>query len=478
MRRLLILPLLAGCTAFGPDYDPPVPNAYDAFVEAEGYDAAPASARWWTAFGDPELDRLVGLALARNNDVGAALANVNAARAQVGLARLDRLPFDTLSASYTESRQSAGVIGANFPGGADIDGPLPNNDVLNLGIAASWEIDLFGRVTRSIRRAEAELGGAQATLADLQTVVIAETADAYVAMRGLQAQLAVARDNAANQAETVRLVTVRQAAGRGTDLDVERARAQAAVTRALVPVLEAEARAAAYRLGTLVGVRPEEAAVILAASAPLPLIAGDLPIGDPGALLRRRPDVRAAERDLAAATQGIGLEISSAFPLVSLTGAISSQTIGTDGVFTEDALAFSYGPQVAWSLTNLLRARQRIEAARARAGGRFDAYEQTVLLALAETETALASQRAQRQRLDELTEAERASAAAARLARLRFDAGASDFLAVLDAERRRLEAADALAATRTQAARSQVAVFRALRAGVPTLYADGAAASE
>lgn len=477
-RSVLLIPFLAigGCTVIGPSYNPPEANEYasSSFIEGEGYiDAAPG-ARWWRAFGDPALDALVAEALAANNDLGEAIATVNAARAQVGLARLDRLPFDTITATYTRQRQSASTLGAGF-GDAFGDNlgsePLPSFETFSLSAAANWEVDLWGRVTRTINIARADLEAAEAQLADVQSIVIAETVDAYVALRGAEAQLAVAQQNVENQRETVSLVTVRRDAGRGSDLDVDRAVAQLATTEAVVPPLEAAVAAERYRLGVLLGRTPQEVLALSEHAADLPVVQQSVPVGDVAGLLRRRPDIRAAERRLASASERIGLNVVSAFPTIQLTGSVGVQSIEFDEPFSEEALNFAYGPAISWSLTDLLRARQRVAAASARAQAAFEAYERTVLSALAETETALASQRAAQAQVQALATADSASTDAARLARLRFENGAADFLEVLDAERRQLEAADQLAAAKTRAAQAQVTVFRALRAG-PTVVVE------
>lgn len=463
--------VLGGCTIIGPDYEAPETAAAPNFVEAQGFEASAPQEIWWEAFGDPALNTLVTRALSENNRIGVAVNNVNVARAAYGLSRLERVPFDTISASYLQSRSSGAAIGAAFViPGQDPDTSaitLPTEEILNASVAASWEVDLFGRVTRSIRAAEADLEEAAATLIDLRSIVAAETVDAYVTYRGLSIQTIVARENIRNQQETVRLVTVRRDVGRGSDLDVERAREQLASTMAVLPPIESEAKAALFRLATLTGQRPDEMSIVAQTAGTPPTIDGELPIGDPASMLRRRPDIRAAERALAASTERIGLEMAAAFPTVSLTGSVGTQTLGIDEAFANEALNFSLGPSITWSLTNLLRARRNVLAAKASAAGAFDAYEQTVLLALEETEAALVAQRAVRESLVARVLAEEASSKAAELARYRYERGASDFLDVLDAERRNLEARNTLAAARTDLARAQVAVFRALRADAP-----------
>jgi multidrug efflux system outer membrane protein len=469
LSALAALLMSGGCTVIGPDYQAPDRAAMtsEGFINAEGYAPAEPLATWWTLFKDDTLSGLVISGLSENRTLGAALANVNAARAQWGLARLNRLPFDTVGASYLQNRQSSVLTGANFGiGGGE---PFPTNDVSDVNISASWEVDLFGRVTRTINAARADLGESQALLSDLQAVIAADIVDAYVNLRGLQDQLAVARRNIENQSAVLNLTEVIRDAGRGTDLDVELAKAQLSSVRATVPGLEGQIATVTYALGALTGKTPEQITAAIAAPAPLPQIEGAIAIGDPASLLRRRPDIAARERALASATENIGLNIVEAFPRIDLIGQGGYQALGFQNQFSANALNFSAGPSVSWSLSNLLRARQRVKAARAGAEAAFNDYEGAILSALAETESAFATQARAQEQLVELTEAERASANAAKLARLRYENGATDFLSVLDADRRDIEAADRLAAARTATVRSQVAVFRALRAG-PDLY--------
>ncbi|MBI1394138.1 MAG: efflux transporter outer membrane subunit [Alphaproteobacteria bacterium] len=457
--------LASGCTVIGPDYKSPGTTDYEApgFINAAGYDGEAPLADWWTLADDPVLDALVARSLAENNSLGSAYANVNAARAQWGLARLNRAPFDTISGSYLESRTSSAVFAAST--GQAAAQPFPTNDISDLGVSATWEVDLFGRVTRTINIAKADLGEAQALLADLRAVVVADAVDAYVNLRGLEVQLEVAEENVRVQQSTLRVTEATRDAGRGTDLDVDLAQAQLSGTLAAIPPLKAAISAATYQLGVLTGQTPAEISAIVADSAPLPLFEGEIAIGDPAQLLRRRPDISAAERALASATERIGLNIVEAFPRIDIIGQAGYQAVGFNSQFSENALNFAAGPSVTWSLTNLVRAHRTVRAAKAGADAAFEAYEGTILSALAEAEIAFARQARLQERLVHLSEADRASGEAARLARIRYENGATNFLNVLDAERRQIEAATALATGETELARARVAVFRALRAG-------------
>ncbi len=457
----LLLGTLSACLSVGPDHVAPDPGGFApaAYEYGEAYGEALPLANWWTAFDDPVLADLVNEGLARNRTLAAAAANLEAARAELGLARKNRLPTDETEATLQETRFSA--ASSPFAGGQS----LPNVSLVSLGTGAGWEVDLFGRVRRTIEIASADLGAAEADLADLRIVIAADIADTYMALRGGQARLGVARRNADAQRETLDLTTTIRDLGSGTDLDVQRARAQLATTLSTVPALEADVETAANALAFLTGRVPENLSGLVAAGAPVPVLDRPINIADPASLLRRRPDILAAERQLAAATSGIGLVIAEAFPRLDLIGSVSLQSDGFSGFGSAPSLAFAGGPSLTWSLTNMLRAGDRAAAASARAEAAFALYEETVLAALAETESALSRlSRLQEQAL-RLQEAETASGEAARLARFRYERGASGFLEVLDSELRALEAADRRVVAEIGIARAQVALFRALRAG-------------
>lgn len=462
MRRpvLLAILLIPGCMV-GPDYEPPNPGTFanEAFLYDAGYDASTPLSDWWTAFEDDTLTELIENGVENNRTLVAAAANLTAARAALGLARQNRLPTDTVTVTTQETRFAAA---ASPFAGADA---LPNVSLVSFGGAAAWEADLFGRVRRTIRIADAQSAAAEAQLRDLQVTITADIADAYMTLRGAQAQLAVARRNADVQTETLTLTEVIRDAGRGTDLDVEQAKAQLATTMASIPPLDAAAVASANMLATLTGRTPASVTELISTASHLPTIRTALPIGDPEALLRRRPDIVASERTLAAAFNTIGLEIAEVFPQVDLVGGVAIEADGFSALSLPTALAFNVGPSISWSLTDLLRARNTVGAASAQAEAAFADYEQTILMALAETETALNNQARLQEQVIFLRDAEIASGRAAELARIRFENGRSDFLQVLDAEARALTASNQRVAVETQIAQAQVAVFRALRAG-------------
>ena len=470
MKSLLPLAclLVSGCSTFAPSYDPVVPEvppqdrvaaAYDRERYLEARDALfagrPSGAElWWTEYRDPTLDALVASGLSGSRDIRQAAAAVRAARAGLGLARKEGIPTDTQSASY----QRVGVSQTNPFG-------IPDQTLVDVGISALWELDLFGRIARTEEVAEADLAQGEALLADVRSLVAADIAQTYLELRGLQAQAAVVRENIDSLTQTVELTVVIRDAGRGTDLDVERAREQLASTQSTLPPLRAAADAARYRLGVLSGMTPPEVSEAVAAEASLPRLGNGIALGEPAALLRRRPDIAAAEFALVEANATIGLRRSEAFPVIGLFGSFGLTTAREEDLFTSNAINFAAGPALSFSAAEFVRVEDRVDAARAGAEGALAAYEQSVLSALAEVETALSRRRAAGEQLAALEESRRAANEAARLARIRFENGATTFLTVLDAERRAIEARTATARTRTELALSEVAVFRALRAG-------------
>jgi multidrug efflux system outer membrane protein len=455
---LLTLAALLSACAVGPNYTRPDIKTEATFANAKAteYSEQDAVAQFWTQFGDETLDTLVNDALLANHDLRIALAHVKEARALNRETRLDLAPRITASAGYTKQRlsteQSAAVFGRE-------------QTQYDAGFDASWELDLFGRVRRGAEASRAEVGSAEASLRDAQVIVTAEVSRTYFELRGLQTQLAVARRNVENQKETLHLTNVRLEAGRGTDLDTSRADAQLNTTLATVGPLDAAATRAIYRLGVLTGREPTALTDLLASPKDLPPLPGVAAVGDPATLLRRRPDIRVAERDLAAQTARIGVAIGDLFPKVSFTGNVGYVAGQASGLGDSGTDTYTIAPGISWAAFDLGRVMARIGAARARNDAALARYEQTVLKSLEETEGALVTHARARERLEYVERAAAASNTAVQLARLRFQNGLVDFLQVLDAERTQLEAEDRLAQGRTEAATSLIAVYKALGGG-------------
>jgi NodT family efflux transporter outer membrane factor (OMF) lipoprotein len=462
--------LVAAC-AVGPKAPDALlpPQVSGAFVSVPagtaGAAVSTAEARddWWRLYADPTLDGLIEQAFAQNNALEAAVANLRAVRASLSEARAGRLPSTNTNAAYSYGRSSANA--GTLPGLPANGEPLDETEVYDIGLDVAYEIDLFGRVGSSIRAARADADAQAAALDVVRVSVAAETARAYADACSANARIAVAERSLALQQDTVDLTQRLLDGGAGTGLDTARARSLLASTRAQLPTLRAQRDGALYRLSTLTGVAPAEASQAARACVRPPQLSRPIPVGDGAALLARRPDVRQAERALAAAAARVNVATASLYPTISLGGAVGTTAADAGDLGDDGSFNFSVGPLISWSFPNILVARARIEAADARTEAALATFDQTVLLALQETETALTNYANELDRRAALTEARDQAANAARLARLRFDAGADSFLTVLDAQRTEASAEATLAQSEALVTTYQIAVFKALAGG-------------
>jgi len=450
---------LCSC-AVGPNYQRPVTPVPPQFANLgqPGFNGADVEAKFWTLFNDPRLDRLVNDALLANKDLQRARANLRASRAAGRLAGFDLFPTVTAAGSYTHTRESRNQLPA-------IISPDRTLDSVDVGFDAFWELDFFGRVRRGVEAARAEEQASVASLRDAQVTVTAEVARNYFVLRGLQEQLAVATRNADNQDQTLKVTQARLEAGRGTELDSARAEAQLKTTLASIPLLDSSIATTIYRLSVLTGRLPDALTTELQAPEPLRELPSLNAVGDPATLLRRRPDIRVAERSLAASTARIGVAIGDLFPKVTFTGSVGYNAGSFSGIGKTGSDTYTVGPGISWAAFDLGRVTTRIKIAHAQTDADLAAYEASVLGALEETEGALVTYGRAQSRRDLLTQAARASERAADLARQRFRGGLTDFVNVLEAERDALSVQDSLAQSRTQTATSLVAVYKALGGG-------------
>jgi multidrug efflux system outer membrane protein len=413
---------------------------------------------FWRAFNDPVLTNLVEQALQGNVDVKLAQARLREAEANAGEARAGRLPSVGLSTSVAR---------------VDPPGAVGSSTQYSAGGNVNWELDFFGRNRRASDAAAALVTANQAGVGAAQRVLTAELATQYLNLRGQQLRLRVAQEALMNQRESLRIVTARQDLGRGTPLDVARARALVESTEASIPALQAQVERSTYRLATLTGQPPR--GVIAAVAVPagdtrlLPTLPftdlGKVAAGTPQTLLIRRPDVRVAQAQWVAASANTDVARADLFPRISLTGLLGFTSNRISNFGDADSRNNSAGAFLTWPLLDFGRVRSRIAASETRALQALLVYEQTVLLALEETESALAQFNRNTEQTQRLENAAIASEEAARLARIRFEAGASDFLTVLDAERSVLQARDALVQAQTGTVVSLVGVYRALGGG-------------
>ena len=454
MRETLItaavLSLLAGCAA-GPDHAPPQASLESAFVMPAAT-GEPAAA-FWRGFADPVLDALIADAVAANADVRLAQARLQEARALAGEADANRLPSVALGAGAGRGNELG----------------LPIDNYLTASGGFNWELDFFGRARRASEAAAAQVQAGEAGVLAAQRLVGAEVATQYLGLRALQQRLVVAQESLVNQRETQRIVRARADLGRGTPLDVARANALVESTEASLPALQGAIERSALRIATLAGRTPRATLALLAEAKPLPSLpavgAEALAAGTPQGLLERRPDIRVAERQLAAATASVGVARADLYPRISLVGLLGFTSTRAAELFESAGRNTNLGASLSWTALDFGRVRNRIGASEARAQAALVQWEQTVQLALEETEGALSQYTRSVQQSARLENAARESAEAARLARVRYEAGAADLLTVLDAERTALAARDALVQSQQGTLSSLVAVYRALGGG-------------
>ncbi|HYE43233.1 MAG TPA: TolC family protein [Caulobacteraceae bacterium] len=445
--------LLVGCAhaPFQPQAGAtPVPPA---FARAEPVAAAvQPDAGWWRALNDPTLDALVDRALTVNRDILAAEAELERARSLAKVERWSLLPTGGVGAGYARDRIAEG-------------GTVLETDSWSAGADVSWEADLFGRLRANARAAEADSSAVAEAARGVRLAIAAETASTYLSLRGAQARLAAAETNARSQADTLKLTEALEAAGRANRLDVARAREQLSTTRSAIAGLEAEIAADLDALDVLTAATPEalKAALLVPADLPPPPVAYG--VGDPEALLQRRPDIRRAEARLRAATARVRSAQVDWWPRLTFTGtagwlASSLGDLGDSGGFS-----YSIGPRIDWPALDFRRNQLRLEAARWGAEAEFLRYDQAVLSGVREVDTAIAALSASSRVVADLEDAVRAAREAAELSRVRWREGIDPFLTVLDAERRLADAEDRLAVARTRQGLAYVQLGRSLGVG-------------
>ena len=454
----VVLSVFLGGCAVGPDYVSPDSDIDDAWIEESAGRSSADLDSWWQRFDDPIITRYVDAALDANKDVQVAAARLAEARALSREARSLLFPQVGADANYTDFRlsdQNPNAVGGFAPAEAEL---------FEVGFDASWEIDVFGGNRRRNQAGKARAEAADASLADVRLSVIAEIVRTVVELRGTQRRLVVATRNEAIQAETLELVESRVASGLTPELDALNARAQLERTRSALPQFEAGIRSAALRLATLTARQAEAVVAEFGTAEPIPTASGALAPGLKGDVLRRRPDVRAAERSLAAATADIGVAVAAFFPRIALSADFGWQALELGDLFQGDTQSSTIFGVASIPLFTGGRLRAGLDAANARQMASVAQYEQAVLLALEESEGALTRYRRSLESRDHLSDSAESSAEAAGIARRLYESGLTDFLSVLDAERRQLEADDALALRQTEVSVNLVAVYKALGA--------------
>ncbi|HEY0086958.1 MAG TPA: efflux transporter outer membrane subunit [Allosphingosinicella sp.] len=459
MIRKLVFPLvsalaLAACTTVGPNYETPAPSAPAqvpfASATSPAFTGDEPPGQWWSLFRDPVLDGLIEQALTANTDLRVAAANLAQARAVLRETRAGRQPSTGISGGAQYANQPG-------PGGADTN--------FDVGLDVGYQLDLFGRIRRATEASRANVEAVQAAFDLTRVTVAAETARAYVDACNAGRQLEVAQESVAIQARTFDLTRRLVIGGRGTALDTGQAGSLLEQTRAQLPTLESERRTALYRLSVLTGRPPAEFPAVVAACAKSPALTQPVPVGSGASLLARRPDIRQAERQLAAATARIGVATAELYPDISLGASLGSTASSLGGLVSGNGFRFGLGPLISWSFPKRSLARARIAQAEAGAQAALARFDGTWLGALEETESALTRYGNELDRVATLRRARENSAQAARIARLRYQAGREGFQIVLEAERSLAQTEQALAQSEAQLSSYLVAVFLSLGGG-------------
>jgi NodT family efflux transporter outer membrane factor (OMF) lipoprotein len=452
--------VLQGCMV-GPDYVTPeteVPDRWNLELR-EGLTEGKADLRtWWTYLNDPELDHLIERATLGNLDLKQAVARIRQARAAFGIATGEIAPSVDAQGQTQTSRASSNVSG--------VAPPQDRTDTFySFGLDSTWEIDLWGRIRRNIESADASIGASIEDYRDVLVVLYAEVADTYVQIRTLQSRIVSALGNVKTQEGALQLTVNRNRAGLAPDLDVRQAQLNLATTQAFVPTLLAALAQNINRLAVLLGEYPSAVQAELTQNAPIPSPPPQVITGLPTELLRQRPDIRQAERELASQTAQIGVATAALYPTLSLSGAFAFESFSASDLLQWKSRAFQFGPTVRWNIFDAGRIRSNILVQDALTEELLAGYEQTVLSAVEEVESAMAAYVQEVHRREALQRSVVAARASVSLVDTLYRSGLTDFQNVLDTQRSQFEQEDALAESRGLVTQYLIQVYQALGGG-------------
>ncbi|MDB6065413.1 MAG: transcriptional regulator, Fis family [Pedosphaera sp.] len=500
----------AGCTV-GPAYQRPHVGVKPHFGELAGTNsnasrptASSPRVDWWRGFNDPELNRLIAAALRENYNLRVAAARIRQARFQRSIVAADLFPNINADAGYLRARGSKNVVlqlgnasagGSGSPGG-DPPGDPPSSSgasggssvganpfgnvltpfgqgglpgvtssLYQIGFDSTWELDVFGGNRRRLEAAAADLSASVESLRDVAVSLTAEVAMDYLQLRGTQQRLAIARTNLATQQDTLQLTESRARAGLSSRADVTRAAAQVAFTTASIPPLETGARRYIHALSTLLAQEPNALSRELSAEQPLPVVPPEVPVGLPSELLERRPDIRRAERQIAAATARVGSAKADLFPKFALTGNVGLDSTSSGSLFNWQSHYFLISPTVTWRIFDAGRIVSNIALQKANQQETVLQYRSTILTALQEVEDALVAYAQEQTHRTALTTALAQTQESFELVRDQYENGLATFLDVLDAQRNVLSAQDQLAQSDQAVTTNLVALYKALGGG-------------
>ena len=461
-RCIALIVLFCGLGTAGRSQTPATPPTGWATTSTRGITPQQApTLQWWNSFQDAELTRLVQRAVANNLDLQLAAARVEEARAARGIEKSALYPSVGASTSVTRQRERVPVV-TNAQSSAFRALELNNFQV---GFDSSWELDVFGRIRNEVKAATNDVRAAEENRRDVLVILLGDVATTYADLRGFQLRLQIAERNIQSQTDTVSLTQARAKAGIATDLDVERAIAQQETTSAVVPSLQAAIASSIYRLSVLLGADPGALQTELAATAPVPPAPPDVPVGLPSDLLQRRPDVRRAEIEIAAAAARVKGAKAEYFPRFTLLGTAGRQATQLHELSLSLGNFFSAGPTISLPIFTGGRIRSNIALQNARLTQAQLSYRSAVLGALQETEDALANYSFEQGRRDHLQEAVTRNQTAVQLSQERYRSGLADFLTVLDAERQLYSSEDLLAQSQIAVTTRLIALYKALGGG-------------
>jgi multidrug efflux system outer membrane protein len=464
---LMLSILIAGCMV-GPDYREPDLNAPDSWngIGASGTNAGPldetALSGWWETFGDSELTSLTNRAIAGNLTLRAAASRLLEARAQRGVAESELFPTINATADAT-------LLG--FSKNANTS--YSTGNIYSGGFDAGWELDLFGGIRRSVEATDANVAAKMEKYGDVRVTLLAEVALNYTEVRAYQARLTVAEANLEAQATTLELVEANVRGGEASRLDLYQARSNLDNTRSQIPVLQTGISLAQHRLAVLLGEAPGSMENELHERRPIPIASGNIAVGIPADVLRRRPDVRRAERELAAQTAKVGVAVADLYPKLTLTGTIGLESLNfgdllgssSSGFLNGTSSVFYGGPAIQWNIFSAGRVRQNIAIENARQEQALIAYEATILNALRDVEDALISYGKEMLRRDSLLESEISTKQSVEVAQGLYKAGETSFLTVLDTQRSLFQIQDQLTLSNAQVTTNIIMLYKALGGG-------------
>lgn len=455
----------AGCTV-GPDYvpvSPAAPTDWNSELPPGLRRDSATLSRWWTSFDDPRLTEFVERAVQGNLSLRQAAERLHEARAQRSIAVAGQFPTLSASGSATRAQYSENSIYSGL-----------TDNFYSAGFDAGWELDLFGRVRREVEVGDALVAASEEGYRDVLVTLIAEVALNYVEVRSFQRRLAVLEANRSTQERTLELVQASVDAGEVSRLDLEQASTNLELTRSQIPLIQAGLEQSKNRLAVLLGSQPGALSDELADEAGIPVPPATIAVGVPAEALRRRPDIRRAESELAAQTARVGVATADLYPTFRMLGSIGLDSMGSASFLSRSSGTFGIGPSMQWAVFDAGRIRSNIEVQTSRQQQALTAYESAVLVALREVEDALVAFGKEQIRLDALARAEESAARTLAIARDRYDMGETSFLSVLDAERSLLSIQDQSARSSARIASVAITLYKALGGGWSALAPENA----